>query len=119
MPVIDQFTYNLNNRKFIATKNSAGLSSAQTVFQYFQDGQVITGNYQGGEIKFGSLIGKQIAPNKIELRFQCITQGDALLSGQSVGILGENEEGLLTIDFEWNWLGDAASGSTSHYIEIA
>nr|WP_299168876.1 hypothetical protein [uncultured Allomuricauda sp.] len=63
---------NLNNKRFVTVNNKEGLSSNETVFQYYQNGKVITGSYKGGAIVEGLLIGKQIGDNKIQLLYQCL-----------------------------------------------
>ncbi|WP_299456036.1 hypothetical protein [uncultured Microscilla sp.] len=110
--------YNLDNKRFVTTHNESGLSSAHTIFHYFQEGDTIRGSYKGGEVKTGVLVGKQTAPNQIVLRFQCITQAGILMSGQSEGTIGQNGAGLLTLEFSWRWLDGDQSGGISHYIEI-
>lgn len=111
--------YHLDNKRFVTTQNNAGLSSTQTIFHYFQKGNTISGCYKGGEIKSGHLVGKQTAPNKIELRFQCITQSGVLMSGESEGIIAQNEQGLLTLEFSWRWLDGDQSGGISRYVELS
>lgn len=111
--------YNLDNKRFVTTNNASGLSSAETIFHYFQEGNIISGSYKGGEVQSGSLVGRQTATNKIELRFQCITRAGILMSGRSTGTISKNEEGLLKLDFDWHWLDGDQSGGTSHYIEFS
>ncbi len=64
----------LDNKKFVTIENKSGLSSSETIFHYFQNGTLITGNYKGGLIQAGFIVGKQIEENKIELLFQCLQQ---------------------------------------------
>lgn len=109
----------LDGRHFVSTENAHGLSTAATTFQYFVDGESITGSYHGGEIAAGQIIGKITGPTTMELLFQCRTVDGQLLSGQSSGRICRNHDGLLTIDFDWFWLTGDRSGGTSHYIEIA
>lgn len=109
---------NLDNKSFKTKENKKGLSSGDTVFQYFQNDKTITANYSGGKIKTGFIVGKQLDDTKIELLYQCLTTEGELLAGKSNGIVKENEEGLLEIKFHWNWLNGDKSGGESHYIEI-
>ena len=109
---------NLDNKKFISIENKNGLSSNETIFHYFQSGTVITGNYKGGAIKEGFIVGKQIEKSKIELLFQCLTKEGELKVGESKGIISENQNGKLELKFDWNWLNGDLSGGKSEYIEI-
>lgn len=109
---------NIHNKKFSTTKNKNGLSSNDTIFHYFQDGKTITGTYKGGEIKEGFIVGKQIADNKIELLFQCLTTNGDLKTGSSTGIISKHKTGKIQLNFDWIWLNGDLSGGTSEYIEI-
>lgn len=109
---------NLNNKRFRTKENQKGLSSNETLFQYFQNEEIITGTYSGGKIKSGNIIGKQLSEHEIELLYQCLTVDNELLAGQSYGAVTKNEEGLLEIKFEWSWLNGDKSGGLSHYIEV-
>lgn len=109
---------NLDNRKFIPIENKKGLSSTETIFHYFQNGTVITGQYKGGAIQEGFIVGKQIENNRIELLFQCLTKDGELKVGESKGIISVNKNGKLGLQFDWNWLNGDLSGGKSEYIEI-
>lgn len=109
---------NLDNKKFITTENKNGLSTNETVFHYFQNGQVITGQYKGGAIQEGFIVGKQTDESTIELIFQCITKDGELKVGESKGVVSKNLNGKLELSFEWNWLNGDLSGGESHYTEI-
>ena len=110
-------SYNLDNKAFVTTGNEQGLANPDTVFRYFQTGEIITGRYRGGHIKEGLIVGKQIGPDKIELLYQCITNANELKCGQSKGIISEDEEGKLLLNFDWNWLNSEGSGQ-SFYKEV-
>jgi hypothetical protein len=110
---------NLDNKKFITVENKSGLSSNETVFEYFQNGKVITGKYKGGAIQEGFIVGKQTEEFKIELLFQCLTNEGDLKVGESKGIISEHENGKLKLNFDWNWLNGDLSGGKSEYIEIS
>lgn len=109
---------NLDNKKFITTENKNGLSTNETVFHYFQKGQVITGQYKGGAIQEGFIVGKQTDDSKIELIFQCLTKDGELKVGESKGVVSKNINGKLELSFEWSWLNGDLSGGESHYTEI-
>ncbi len=109
---------NLDNRKFIPIENKKGLSSNETIFHYFQNGTVITGQYKGGAIQEGFIVGKQIENNRIELLFQCLTKDGELKVGESKGIVSVNKDSKLELQFDWNWLNGDLSGGKSEYIEI-
>lgn len=109
---------NLNNKIFVTKENKNGLSSNETIFHYFQDGNFITGKYKGGSIAEGSIIGKCIEGFKIELLYQCLTTDGELKAGESKGTISKAENGKLKLEFDWNWLNGDLSGGKSEYIEI-
>ena len=108
----------LDQRKFVTTDNEHGLSSNETIFHYYQNGDVITGTYKGGAIVEGFIVGKQTGEFTIELLFQCITNERELKVGASKGIISESSSGKLKLNFDWNWLNGDLSGGKSQYMEI-
>lgn len=108
----------LNGRRFVTTGNEHGLSTTATSFRYFVDGTTVSGEYRGGEIILGKIVGKATGPTTIELLFQCVAADGRLMCGQSSGRIGRNNGGLLTLDFDWSWLMGDRSGGTSSYVEI-
>lgn len=109
--------YNLNNKQFVTTGNEHGLSSSDTVFHYSQSGEIITGEYRGGEIVEGRFVGRFSAPDRIELLFQCVTKTSELLAGMSSGQISTGANGKLSLTFDWQWLHGDTGGGISSYIE--
>ncbi|NVK04994.1 MAG: hypothetical protein HWD92_09225 [Flavobacteriia bacterium] len=109
---------NLHDKKFVTIGNHSGLSSDETIFHYFQAGEVITGKYSGGVIKEGFIVGKQTGDNTIELLYQCITIEGELKAGDSRGFVSGMPDGRMRIEFDWSWLNGDLSGGKSEYIEL-
>ena len=107
----------INNKKFLTIGNESGLSTEETIFYYYENDSVVTGSYSGGLITQGQIIGKRLPNNHLELAFQCVTEEGALKSGQSKGIISKNNNGKLTLSFDWFWLNGDKSGGQSFYIE--
>ena len=107
----------INQKQFITTGNESGLSSEETIFCYFEEGAVVTGTYKGGEIATGQVVGKRLPKNQLVLVFQCLTIEGELKSGQSEGFISTNEDGKLTLSFDWNWFNGDKSGGKSFYVE--
>jgi hypothetical protein len=107
----------INNKQFLTTGNESGLSSKETVFNYFENNNVITGTYKGGAITTGQIVGRRLPNNRLELAFQCVTEEGELKSGQSKGVISKNNNGKLTLNFDWFWLNGDTSGGKSFYIE--
>lgn len=109
--------FNLDQKRFVTAENNSGLSSHETVFDYRQENKIITGNYQGGLIKAGQIVGKQVDADTIELLYHCITNDGDLMAGESTGKLSMKGD-LMQINFDWNWLNGDRSGGKSEYIEL-
>ncbi len=108
---------NINNKQFITTGNQSGLSTEETIFHYFEKDAIISGSYKGGAITEGQILGKRVQENQLELLFHSVTEDGELKSGQSKGVISRNEEGKITLSFEWNWLNGDLTGGQSFYIE--
>ena len=110
--------FTLDQKSFKALDNSSGVSSSETIFTYRQEGNLITGEYEGGEIVFGNIVGKFIPPQTVELLFQCKTKSNVLLSGKSEGIIQKNSNGKLNISFKWQWLSGVDGSGNSYHEEV-
>jgi hypothetical protein len=108
----------INDKRFTAAENPHGVSGAETIFHYWLDGSLVTGEYSGGRIRAGRLVGRVTSPDTIELLFQCVTTEDTLRAGRSSGHVARNGAGRATLSFEWEWLTGDRSGGTSKYVEL-
>ena len=49
--------FNFNNKKFALIENSdSGAVAKETIFEYKQEGDLVTADYHGGTIKYGKII---------------------------------------------------------------
>ncbi len=96
--------FNLNNKQFRGRSNSSGGEvSSTTLFTYYQDGEVIWGNYAGGAILKGTLIGKIIDHDTIEFNYSHINQDMELLSGYCRSTIELMTTGKLRLHEQWEW----------------
>lgn len=112
-------SFTLDNKSFKISENESGLSSSETIFSYRQKGSLIFGEYKGGDIDYGNIVGKFISPKTIELLFQCKTNSNELLSGKSTGIIEKKSNGKLSITFQWQWLSGIEGSGNSYHEEIS
>ena len=115
MPIIDQIV----GRRFVVVDNHQGLSGAETIFEYRRCGDFITGEYAGGLIRSGQIIGYAVAPDRLVLAFQCLTVFGELRSGRSRGRVNRKDDGRLQIDFDWAWMETDVLSEHSRHEEIA
>jgi len=104
--------FNLEDKQFIARENSgSGEVSAQTVFEYHQQGEMVWATYSGGEIVYGQLLGHYIADDRFAIRYQHINSQGTLMTGKCEATVSENADGSLQLDEVWEWTsGDFSSG---------
>ncbi len=107
----------LDAKKFKVIENSNGLSGKDTIFEYCQQQDALTGMYAGETVLNGQVVGKFIKKDYIKLLFQCITTHGELKAGISQGQITQLDDGKLKIDFEWRW-SDEAIWHKSEHLEL-
>ncbi len=71
---------NYNNRKFRAISNSLD-QDADAVFQYSQNGDIVTGTFEGGYIVSGNLIAVVDAVGELDMRYSYVNANYDLVTG--------------------------------------
>lgn len=104
----------LNGKRFYSANNSDnGQVSKDTIFQYYQNGNIIWATYDGGEIAFGTIIGKVEEGNCLDIRYQHLTQSGKFMTGECKSRIEIEEDGKLTIYENWKWsCGDFSEGKS-------
>ena len=107
---------NLNNKRFrLKQKNSPSLD---IILQYQQEGSAIRGVFCGSGISKGFILGKKTSETELQLLHQYITTDKELIAGESRGLIWVNSEGLLEIQFTWEWVNGAQNlDQIDHYVE--
>ena len=73
---------NYNNKIFSPVQNSKnGETTADTIFKYKQEGQILTSQYSGGQVQKGHLIGLVDENGNIEMRYHQINKKGELRTG--------------------------------------
>jgi hypothetical protein len=108
---------NINGKKFSPVTNAHGVSGTETVFEFNQRNNIVYGIYKGGEIEEGNFVGS-INENILVLRFQCVTKNLDMLSGQSEGVISIDENGLFSIEYNWQWLASSNVFENSRHKEL-
>ena len=111
---------NLNNKKFTTVNNSKdGEASSETTFHYRQKGKVVTAGYQGGNITHGKIIAKLVADDTLEMLYQCLTTNEELKAGKAIAKMAYDEEGLIRLKLNWEWMDDSGKKGTSEFVEVS
>lgn len=103
-----------NGRKFVAIENTEnGEVSSQTVFEYKQQGNIISAAYGGGEIIQGTLIGLVREDGSLEFRYNHVNTKDEIRGGKCVSTPQILPDGRIRLHEKWQWLDtEAAEGSS-------
>jgi len=105
---------NYHNKNFRPISNSEnGETSAETIFHYKQDGNILTSEYAGGKIKKGLLIGIVDKDGKIEMRYSQVNENNDLMTGICVSMPEIMPNGKIRLHESWQWTsGDLSEGNS-------
>jgi len=106
-----------NNKTFLLLENSSeGKVNSETVFEYRQDGDLVTADYSGGGIRYGKIIA-QLKKPELYMRYQCLTTANELKAGKAIAQIALTEECKIKLRLEWEWLDESGKKGISEYIE--
>ncbi len=103
-----------NNKKFRAIQNSEnGETSAETIFLYKQNGNILTSSYKGGKIIKGHLIGLVDEDGIITMAYHQINDLGAIMTGTCNSTPELLENGKIRLNEDWQWTsGDKSKGKS-------
>lgn len=107
-------SYNLHRKTFRSAANTDnGDVDSQTTFHYFQQEQTVWAEYAGGKVLRGSIIGKWLSDDKLEIRYQHLDDEGNLRTGQCFSTPEILPDGRLRLHEAWQWTsGDHSSGKS-------
>ena len=105
---------NYNNKKFRPIQNSEnGETTEETVFKYKQSGNILTSDYEGGQIIKGHLIGLVDDNGSIEIRYHQVNIKGELMTGICHSKPKQTAEGKIRLYEDWQWTsGDKSRGKS-------
>ena len=110
---------NYNNKKFRTINNSEnGETSTETIFHYKQIGNLLTGTYSGGKIKFGHLIGLVDEFGNIDMRYHQVNTQNELMTGVCFSKPALLANGKVKLHESWEWTSGNKSKGESIIEEI-
>ncbi|WP_298904539.1 n-acetylglutamate synthase [uncultured Psychroserpens sp.] len=110
-------TIDFNNKTFSLIDNSEnGKVNADTIFEYKQQGHVVTADYYGGTVTYGKIIAI-LKDDILDMRYQCITSDNQLKTGKAIATISTLENGKIKLALNWEWLDDSNAKGTSVYLE--
>jgi len=103
---------NYDGRKFVGISNSEnGEVGHETIFSYYQDGDLLTGVYGGGEILGGQLMGTIDNQGNLEFFYHHINQLGELKAGHCKSTPELLSDGRIRLYESWQWF-DGARGTS-------
>ncbi len=106
-----------NNKTFSLVDNSEeGKASSDTIFNYHQEGNLVTADYYGGEIRYGKIIA-QLRNEKLHMLYQCLTLDDELKAGKAIAEISFDQNHKMRLRLNWEWLENIPEKGTSEYLE--
>jgi len=105
---------NYNNRIFRPISNTEnGEVSAETLFHYKQNGNILTCQYSGGKIKYGHLLGIVVENGEIDMRYHQVNHLDAIMTGVCTSRPEILPNGKIRLHETWEWTsGDLSKGES-------
>lgn len=105
---------NYNNKRFRAIANSKnGETTTETIFDYKQNGNILTSTYSGGQIVSGHLIGLVDENGKIEMRYHQVNIKGELMTGVCFSEPELTTNGKIKLHEKWQWTsGDKSKGNS-------
>ncbi len=106
--------WNYHQKKFKAVNNSSnGEVSSDTIFSYFQSGDLIWGDYQGGAIRKGSLVGLCKRAGELKFSYQHVNDKNEVLTGKCISKPSLTAQGKMQLHEQWEWTcKDYSKGSS-------
>lgn len=95
----------------ISTKGRGDVGS-DTVFRYEQRDAVLMGSYSGGEVEFGSLVGKVHDDGTLTFLYHHITKSGDLRSGKCESRPEVLASGKIRLHERWAWTTGPGRGTS-------
>lgn len=101
-----------DGRRFRSVENSqTGEVGPETVFGYRQDGDVVSATYEGGGVRFGTLIATVDGEGNLDARYGHVNASGELMTGECRSTPEALPDGRIRLHEEWRWTsGDGSSG---------
>ncbi len=110
---------NYNNRRFRFMPNGGQEPQGETtIFEYFQEGQFVWGNYKGGSVHYGTFIATVDDQGVLDLRYHHLGTDHILYSGKSLSTPEVMPDGRIRLNEHFEWTTGASGPGFSVVEEI-
>lgn len=93
--------------------------TADTLFRYHQRGDLVWAEYEGGGVRFGTLIALADPDGNLDMRYQHVSAGGELMTGVCRSRPEVLADGRLRVHETWQWTCGDHSAGTSVIEEIS
>jgi hypothetical protein len=103
-----------NDRCFAPVANTEnGEVDSSTLFHYRQEGDIVWATYEGGDVRFGTLIAKVDEAGRLDMRYSHVNRKGQLMTGLCRSVPEILSDGRLRLRESWQWTsGDCSSGES-------
>jgi len=109
----------LDGRRFRTVVNSeAGDSGSETIFRFRQKGAVVWATYHGGNVSFGTLVGRSGGDGRLELVYQHLDKNGEFRCGRSQARAEILPDGRYRLHERWTWTAGAEGSGRSVAEEV-
>lgn len=85
----------------------------ETTFYYYQDGDIVWAEYEGGVIKKGMLIASVDINDNLNMRYQHVNQKGEIMTGKCFSQPKILNDGRIRLNEKWEWTsGDYSKGES-------
>lgn len=108
---------NYDGRTFVSVENTDnGEVSSKTIFEYKQEGKIVSATYNGGKIIKGTLIGIVKEDSSLEFRYNHVNLEHEIRGGKCISTPTILLDGRIQLIENWQWL-DAEETEGNSIIE--
>jgi hypothetical protein len=111
--------FSLNGKRFVPVQNSGnGEVDASTVFIYHEENGIVWGEYAGGSVLRGYLLGTRISIQQVDFVYMQLNAGFQVRTGSNSSRLELRGDGKLRLHESWQWTSQDRSTGTSIVEEV-
>lgn len=105
---------NLAGTTFRAVSNSNhGTINTETEMRFTADGDIVSGNYTGGSVIEGHILGKRLNESELEMLYQSIDINGEIQAGKAHARFASDNKNQIHMYLDWQWLtGDQSAGQS-------
>jgi len=93
-----------DGRTLVSAGNTPnGDVNGETTFHYRQQGRRVWATYEGGGVRFGSLVARADAAGHLDMRYQHTNDAGELREGRCASVAELLDDGRLRVEERWRW----------------